>query len=211
MKPVNDEPESENPDVDEEKRNTSGKACDPVGRFLEQGALVCLFFVDVTGSGMPESFDGFAMPFAHRSQDVHGCAWAENEELLQINAIEPQSLCLLSGDDGGSAGAVIEHREFAKEIAPCGDFEHDALTGVVFEKHFHFARADHVDRVARLSVVENDLPGIECDDIELRGQFRALVIVEQLEQGDFFKEIGFGTHGVKLELPAPSKCKAPHG
>jgi hypothetical protein len=130
---------------------------------------------------MSESFHGLAMPSAHRCQHVHGCAWAEGEKLLQVDAIESQGLCLLRGDDRGTAGAVIEHREFAKEVAPRGDFEHDPLTGIVFEKHLHIARADDVDGVARISIVEDGLSAIESDDIELPGKLRALVIVEQVE------------------------------
>ncbi len=51
-----------------------------------------------------------------------------------------------------------------------------------------------VDGVARLSVVENGLSRGEVDDIKLRGEFGALVIIKQLEKRDFLQQIGFRGH-----------------
>ena len=193
--PVHDEPESEDADVDEEKRNAAGKLRDPVRGFLHHRPFVFGFLVDVARGGVAEALDGAAVAAAHRGEQVHGGLRAELKKLFQIRPVEPERLGVLRGHDGCAARAFIEHRQLAEEIAARGDFEHDALSGVVLEKHFHLARTDDEDGVAGIAVIEDRFAGCEVDDIELCGEFRALVIVQQMEERDFFEQIGFWTHG----------------
>ena len=136
---------------------------------------------------MAQSLDGLAVAAAHGGEQIHGRLRAELEKPIQVRAVEPERRRLLSGNHGGAAGALIEHREFAEEIASRGDLEHDAFAGVVLEKHLDLARADDVDGVARFAVVEDRLAAGKVDDLEVGGEFRALVIVEQFEERNFLE------------------------
>ncbi len=149
---------------------------------------------------MPQALHRFPVAPAHRGEEIHRRQGAELEELLQVPAIEPQGLGILRRNHRRAARAVIEHGKFAEKIPAGGHFEHDALARVVLEIHLHLTRANHVDGVAGLSVVEDGLARLEGDHVELRGQFRPRVVIQQLEQGDLFEQVGFRTHAERMTI-----------
>ena len=78
------------------------------------------------------------------------------------------------------------------------------VPGVVLEEDLRLAGADHVEAVAGLAVVEEDLALGDLHLFELGGQRDALVLVEEVEERDLGQESGVGRHST---LQGTRHCK----
>jgi hypothetical protein len=83
--------------------------------------------------------------------------WILVDELLEWSAGETQGLDRLHGSGGGGVRRAVEQRKLAEEVAGSkgGDDRLVALRG--WQDDLHRSGGHHVERVARIALVEDDL------------------------------------------------------
>src|SRR5438105_8688978 len=110
--------------------------------------------------------------------------------MVEVVAIHPERLEIPGHQHRRRAMSFVQEGQLPKKIAfPIG-LQQDAPAGVVLEEHFDFARAYDEHRIARISVIENDLACSVANDVELAGQKFAFLVVEKLKKRHLGEELG---------------------
>ncbi len=102
---------------------------------------------------------------------------------------------LLDGERGGLVRSLLQHGGESEELALAGLIHQHLLVIFVDGCHPHLPRHHHVGVFAGLSHLVDALAGSELLQLDLRGQYSQLIVVQQSEQRDLFQCIGVTCHG----------------
>ena len=166
----------------EEEGEAAAEVADPVGDLHDAGALVLLLGVHVPRGGVAEERVRLAQALAGRGEERHRGVRPEAEEGVEVSVVDHQRHCVLLHQRARHARAAVDQRDLAEEIPLARGLEDDALARVVLEEQLHHAGAEHVERVARIPVVEHDGARRERLEVQPLGQGGALCLVEERDK-----------------------------
>jgi hypothetical protein len=93
---------------------------------------------------------------------------------------------------------VREHRGQPEELARARHVDDDLLVVVVDQHDVHLPAQEHVGTLARLPRPVDPLAGGEAAQLDVVGEHRPLVGVEQREQRDVLQQRGIARHAPHL-------------
>src|SRR5438094_8747355 len=141
---------------------------------------------------------------AQYSQHIHSRVRLALQQNGDVLAVHLNANRFFDGYGFGLMGCLLEHGGEAEELAKGRLIDHHLLVILVHGGNSHTARDHDVSSSARVADLVDALPRGKRFQLDLSGQHRSLVIVQQRKQRNTFQNFRAARHGSPRPLDSGS-------
>src|SRR5258706_9241732 len=102
-----------------------------------------------------------------------------------MSAIQSKQFYVANSRDPRRSRPIIYQRDFPKNIAGLGGFQHDLFPLIVFDKNFDLAPTDNIERVPWIAVIEDALSRQKLEQFDPLSQSRSFTFATLTYGGNF--------------------------